>query len=262
MIRAVAFDLWETLITNTPAATDTHARLRLDRMERILAERGFVAARERLELAYRTQWYRCQELYWSRDEDISCRRQVEHFTEELQIDVDDAALAALEDAYAGVVLEKLPSLVDGADEVVLALAERGFRVGLISNTGRTPGYALRAVLDRLGLAQSIDAMVFSNEHGACKPQRSIFEALRAALDVDYDEMMFVGDNLYVDVHGAQRCGMTAVHFVPVQRGTAVAPHVDHGLEIVPDATISDLREVVALTRRFAAPSPAHAGEGS
>jgi FMN phosphatase YigB (HAD superfamily) len=137
-------------------------------------------------------------------------------------------------------------VVDGAPETLAALKSRGFGVGMISNTGRTPGYALRRVLDELGLASSIDVMVFSNEHGHCKPQPSIFEELRRGLDVAYDELMFVGDNLYVDVHGAQRCGMRGVHFVPAKRGTAVAPPVEHGLEIVPDATITDLRQVLGV----------------
>jgi len=79
-----------------------------------------------------------------------------------------------------------------------------------------------------------------------KPQPSIFEELRQRLGVAYEEMVFVGDNLYVDILGAQRCGMRAVHFIPPVRGTAIAPHVEHGLEIVPDAVIRDLRELLGV----------------
>ena len=238
MIKAISFDLWETLITDTPQLSRAQERLRLENMARIL-EREIA----HIEPAYRDLWHRCQELYWSKDDDVPCRRQIEHFIELLEFDADDETLAALEHVYANAAVETLPAVVAGADEVVPALKEHGFRVGLISNTGRTPGYALREILNRLGLGASIDAMVFSNEHGACKPRPSIFEALRDALGVRYDEMMFVGDNLYVDVHGAQSLGMTAVYFVPPQRGTAIAPPVDHGLEIVPDVTITDLREL-------------------
>src|SRR5262245_32315451 len=220
MIRAIAFDLWETLITDTPALSKAQEQLCLERMAQILGRQ-----RAAIERAYRDVWRRCQELYWSRDEDVPCRRQIEHFLEEAGFEVDEATMVALEHAYANAAVETLPAIVDGADEVVPSLKERGYLIGLISNTGRTPGYALREILARLGLGASIDAMGFSNEHGACKPQRSIFEALRSALGVAYHEMMFVGDNLYVDVHGAKRCGMTAVHFVPAQRGTAIAPPV-------------------------------------
>lgn len=242
MIKAIAFDLWETLITNTPEISHAQKRLRLDRMERILGER---ASAERIAHAHRQLWQRCHELYWSEDKDISCRTQIDHFLEELELSVDDVTAAALEEAYATAAVEVLPSVVRGADVIVSELKRRGYRLGLISNTGRTPGYALRAILERLGFPP-FDAMVFSNEHGECKPQRSIFEALQQSLDVEFDEVLFVGDNLYADVHGAQRCGMHAVHFVPPVRGTAVAPAVDHDLKIAPDATIHDLRELLPI----------------
>ncbi|HEY6141080.1 MAG TPA: HAD family hydrolase [Thermoanaerobaculia bacterium] len=241
MLKAVAFDLWETLITDTPEQSRRQERLRLQRMTDILDGR---ATPDRIEHAYRALWHRCHELYWSADVDVPCRRQIEHFAEAMEMELDAATVEALEEVYARAAVDELPSIVDGAPEVLEELKERGYRVGLISNTGRTPGSALRDVLAELRLARHIDAMVFSNEHGACKPQPSIFAALRDGLGVDYAETMFVGDNLYVDVHGAQRCGMRAVHFIPSVRGTAVAPHVEHGLEIVPDATIRDLRELL------------------
>ena len=250
IVRAVGFDLWETLITNTPVVSREHSRLRLEKLERTLAARGFSAPRERIETAYRETWNRCQELYWSRDRDIPCRRQVEHFLEGLEIRADDETLARLEDDYANVAVEILPDVVDGARDIIRELKARDLRIGLISNTGRTPGSALRQILVRLGFSQWIDAMLFSNEHGECKPQPSIFEELRQRLGVESREMLFVGDNLYVDVYGAQRCGMRAVHYLPSVRGTAVAPHVEHGIEIVPDAVIRDLRELPRVIDGF------------
>lgn len=255
MLKAIAFDLWETLITDTPDLSRQQERLRLTRMEEILRARGHEAIADRIERAYRALWHRCQALYWSSDRDIPCRRQIEHFLEELELapdSFDEHVLSELEHAYADAAVEILPQTVEGAPEMLAALKSRGFGVGLISNTGRTPGYALRRILEQLGLAPSIDVMVFSNEHGHCKPQASIFEELRRGLSVRFEELMFVGDNLYVDVHGAQRCGMRGVHFIPSVRGTAVAPPVDHGLEIVPDATITRLPDVLEVIDSLAA----------
>lgn len=250
MIKAIAFDLWETLITDTPELSREQERLRLTRMEAILTARGHGALADRIEHAYRALWKRCLDLYWSADRDIPCRTQIEHFLEELgfdaatfDADANADVMKELEHAYAHAAVEIPPALVDGADDTLRELKRRGFGIGLISNTGRTPGYALRHILDRLDLASSIDVMVFSNEHGHCKPQPSIFEELRRGLDVAYGEMVFIGDNPYVDVHGAQRAGMHGVLFVPPVRGTAVAPHVEHGLEIVPSAIVTSLREL-------------------
>lgn len=253
MLKAVAFDLWETLLTDTPELMRQQERLRLLRMEQILVTHGFGELAHRIEDAYRELWKRCHDLYWSFDLDVACRRQIEHFLEALEIDpatLEAPVLDALEEAYAQAALEILPVAVEGAAELLPALRARGLRIGLISNTGRTPGSVLRSILDSLGLASSIDAMVFSNEHGQCKPQPSIFEELRRSLDVSFSEMVFVGDNLYVDVHGAQRCGMKGVHFDPPVRGTAVAPPVGHGLEIIPDARVGRLSDLIAVLDRF------------
>lgn len=248
-ISSVAFDLWETLITDTPELSRRQERLRITRMERILTARGHASLASRIEHAYRSLWARCHDLYWSRDEDVPCRRQIEHFVEALGLEPNAfpaAALDELEAAYADAAVEILPQPVAGARETLEALAARGLRLGLISNTGRTPGSALRRVLDALHLSPRIDVMVFSNEHGACKPQRSIFDALRQGLGTPFEEIVFVGDNAYADVHGAQRCGMRAIHFDPAVRGTAVAPPVDHGLTIRPDARVTSLIEVVGV----------------
>jgi putative hydrolase of the HAD superfamily len=253
MLRAIAFDLWETLITETVETSRKQERLRLTRMEAILAGRGYEALADRIERAYRSLWHRCLDLYWSEDRDVPCRRQIEHFLEDLDLDpavLGEPALAELENAYASAALEVLPDLVEGAQETLAALKARGFGIGLISNTGRTPGYVLREILVRLGLAPSIDVMVFSNEHGICKPQTSIFAELHRGLGVRYEETLFVGDNLYVDVHGAQRCGMRGVLFLPPKRGAAVAPAVDHGLEILPDATVRELPDLLSVIAAF------------
>ena len=248
-MTAVGFDLWETLITDTPELSRRQERLRLSRMESILSARGHADLAHRIEEAYRSLWSRCHDLYWSRDEDVPCRRQIEHFVEALGLEprtFPSDALDELEAAYAEAAVEILPRAVDHARETLDALGSRGLRLGLISNTGRTPGSALRRVLDALDLSARIDVMVFSNEQGACKPQRSIFEALQRGLAEPFETTVFVGDNLYADVHGAQRCGMRAILFEPPVRGTAVAPHIDHGLDITPDARVNSLREVVAV----------------
>ena len=253
MLKAVGFDLWETLITDTPELTRQQERLRLDNIEAILFDHGQGDVADAIELAYRRVWGRCHDLYWSLDRDISCRTQVEHFLEELSLNATDFppdAIDAIEAAYARAALEVLPRTVDDAAETLASVRNRGLLVGLISNTGRTPGYVLRDVLEELGLAQSIDHMVFSNEHGVCKPQPSIFEELRRGLGVSAAETVFVGDNLHVDVAGAQRCGMRGVHFVPAVRGTAVAPPPANAPDVIADATIRSLPELDTILDRW------------
>ncbi len=245
---AVAFDLWETLITDTPEAARRQESRRLAAIARLLADAGAPQPAERIDAAYRHTWHVCHELYWSRDRDIPPRTQIEHMLEHLLPDggaLGEDLVAALEHAYAFAAAEDLPALVDGAAEVVREIGASS-PVGLISNTGRTPGWVLREILRRLGIGDAFRAMVFSNEHGECKPLPSIFETLRAALDVPADRIVFVGDNLYADVWGAKEFGMRAVHFDNPRRGQAIGPMTRRVGPIAPDATIRSLRELPAV----------------
>lgn len=249
---AVAFDLWETLITDTPDAARRQESRRLAAIERLLADAGAPQPRERIEAAYRHTWRVCHDLYWSRDRDIPPRTQIEHMLEHLLSGgaaLDEELVAALEHAYAFAAAEDLPELVEGAADAVREIGE-AVPLGLISNTGRTPGWVLREILRRLGIGGAFRAMVFSNEHGECKPLPSIFENLRAALGVPAERIVFVGDNLYADVWGAKEFGMRAVHFDNPKRGQAIGPMTRQVGPITPDATIRSLRELPPLLERW------------
>lgn len=252
-MRAVAFDLWETLITDSHEAARRQERLRLDGIRAALRTAGFEPDDARLEAAYRHTWTRCQELYWSQDRDIPSRTQIAHLIEHLLPTGDpleEAVLEAIEHAYVRPAMDHLPELVDGASEVIEQLRGK-FALGLISNTGRTPGWVLREVLQRLGVVEAFRVMVFSNEHGGCKPLASIFEKLREGLDLPAEQIVFVGDNLYADVWGAQQAGMRAVHFDPPARGCAIGPPTGKVGSVEPHAAIRSLRELPALLAAWA-----------
>lgn len=248
MIRAIGFDLWETLITDTPELAKRQEELRIAGVTRVLRETGHERDGAAIRSAYHELWTRCHDLYWSNDLDIPTRRQIVHFLEALGIDpasIAEELLAKMDHAYGVPALEILPATVDGALDTLGKLTAGGYAIGVVSNTGRTPGSVLRPVLERLGFAGLIHTMVFSNEHGVCKPQRSIFDTLCEGLALTPGEVVFVGDNLYCDVYGAQQCGMMGVHFNPEVKGLAVAPPTAHEIEIVPDATIERLQELPA-----------------
>lgn len=250
-IRAVGFDLWETLITNSHEASQQQERARVTKLAAKLRDLGVDVSDEHLSAAHKQVWQRCHELYWSRDIDIPTMQQLIHFVEILSCEVDDEHLRQLEEIYATAVLDHPPELVDGAIETLEALRRGGLRTGLISNTGRTPGTTLRRLLGDLGLAQSLDAMVFSNEHLVCKPQRPIFEALAEQLNLPPAAIAFVGDNRDADVYGAVKSGMFAIHFARASKGTAFAPEVDRGEECRPHATVTRLNEIPELIERIA-----------
>ena len=252
-LHAIGFDLWETLLTNPLGASKLQDGRRIAALSAVFNDASIPHDAASVELAYRELWNRCHELYWSKDLDVPTRRHVEHLLEAMPVDATSLSeddLVRLERAYSETILEHPPELVPAADEILRTLRKSGYRLGLISNTGRTPGDVLRRVLDRMGIGELFDVMLFSNEIGVCKPQRQIYESMLVALGSAAEAAVFVGDNIDVDVFGAQQIGMRGVHFAPAEKGTAVAPPVERDEPVRADATIGHLRELLPLVEQW------------
>ena len=91
-------------------------------------------------------------------------------------------------------------------DVLPALAARGLRLGVISNSHRS----LEAFTEHFALDRYVRTHVSAHPNRRMKPHRSIFETALADADVRADEALMVGDSLRADVEGALAAGMRAV----------------------------------------------------
>lgn len=196
---------------------------------------------------------------WSRDENPTPIQQIELLLKiatkgKVSLPQDSQALRMLVSAYVDPILVSPPRLKQDAKLALEGVRSRVGRVGLISNTGRSPGSALRQVLEKYDLLRFFDATVFSDEAGSRKPHRRIFETAAKELGTDLPMMIHVGDNPEADVWGAKQAGMRALlleYDVPEdfrKRPTSLfalsrTKHIADS-EIHPDARIKSLREVL------------------
>ena len=87
------------------------------------------------------------------------------------------------------------------------LRGRGLKLGLVSNAFDPPEL-LHRDLAQLGVAERLDAAVFSSEVGRRKPDPLIFEvALQRLGGAAPARSLFVGDTLATDIAGAAALGM-------------------------------------------------------
>ena len=148
-----------------------------------------------------------------------------------------------EEAVAGYiepVLQLPPELEPRAAEAVRELASRGVALGIVSNTGRTPGVILRRVLERHDLLRHFTAISYSDEVGYRKPDPEIFRRTLSLAGAAPEEAAHVGDNPLDDVTGAQGVGMRGVHYVADGRFTAA--HAD--------LAVGDLGELPEMLERL------------
>jgi HAD superfamily hydrolase (TIGR01509 family) len=118
-------------------------------------------------------------------------------------------LAAVERIYAECILDNPPKMLPGAKEALRSVKENGYRTGLISNTGRTPGSALRLVMDSMGIVGFFDTMTFSNEILVRKPAEGAFRVTLDRLRVLPRAAVHIGDDCDGDILGAKKVGMHA-----------------------------------------------------
>lgn len=124
---------------------------------------------------------------------------------ELGVEHPDAFIDAEHDAW-----RPAHSVLASAQALLDALRARGVRTGLVANSRPDPARVLRRDAEHYGLADRLDAIVFSEEAGARKPDAEIFLRACRELEVEPFDTMFVGDNLVTDVQGAANVGMTTV----------------------------------------------------
>ena len=97
-------------------------------------------------------------------------------------------------------------MYDDVPDALRAIAARGIRIGLISNSHR----CLASFQEHFELDGFIAAAISSSNHGYLKPHPSIFEAALRLMGVPAGEAVMVGDSVGQDIDGARGVGMRAV----------------------------------------------------
>ena len=100
---------------------------------------------------------------------------------------------------------------------------------------------LRAV----GLLKYFNPVIVSGDYGYRKPDPRLFQKALDALHAQPEQAIFIGNDLYQDIFGAQQVGMKAI-FIPSNQGNTSYQTIS------PDYTISRFAELPQAVNYFAA----------
>ena len=158
----------------------------------------------------------------------------------LGVVADDRALLAALDGYARAVAGWCSVFAD-TRETLAVLRERGYRLGLLSNTWWAADWH-NADLAAHGLAGMLDELVYTSDLPHSKPHPSVFREVASRLAVDPKECVMIGDRQIDDVEGARAVGMRAIW----RRNDSGFPSSD----VAPDAIVDALAELPGLLRSW------------
>ena len=98
-------------------------------------------------------------------------------------------------------------------------------------------------LNAVGLSGYFDPIIISGDFGYRKPHERLFTTALTAMKMEPSEVLFVGNDMYRDVYGAQRLGMKTI-FCKSNQGTVEKERVK------PDYIIYHFPELLNAIRFF------------
>nr|MBN2276220.1 HAD family hydrolase [candidate division Zixibacteria bacterium] len=101
------------------------------------------------------------------------------------------------------------SLFADSQHILRELKQRGFKIGLVSNTIFPADYHLDE-LKKYGLLPYFDFTIFSSSFGFRKPHPSIYQHALKLIDLPPENLVFVGDRYQEDCLGPQKMGIRPI----------------------------------------------------
>lgn len=234
-MKAATFDLWNTIISDKNY-TDQRVKCLANTLRQLNISRSYDEIRE----AYITS-HRYAHKIW-REENyryLPADERLNHILEGLSAKLtEDLRRRVLKESEEFAIADP-PPLIEGVRETLEFLSPK-YKMGMICDTGLTPGRVLRRVLAGHQILRFFDVTVFSDEIGYNKPHQIIFETALKKLEAKPSEAIHVGDLLHTDIAGAKAIGMKTVWFN--REGTANSgPHK-------PDYKIKTFPELISILK--------------
>jgi len=217
-VKAIGFDLFNTLITADPGAMAEA----FHRLLASLGESGLLPEKESFKKAYRDSALHFIAETKANGKETHNRFWISAALNTLghPISPDDVCIAMAVDAYFSTFYDycrPIPGTIE-----MLGKLKGNYRLGLLSNFTHAP--AVEHLLELMGLAPFFDIVLVSGAIGFRKPHPMVFEMLVEKLNVGKDHILYVGDDPEPDVFGAKQAGLRPVWMTYVQ---------DHKLPVLP-----------------------------
>jgi putative hydrolase of the HAD superfamily len=240
-IKGIFFDMGSTLIEFENSTWKILGQRSAERSYNFLKERGLI------KLDFNLYSALLQNLFSSAFE-LSEQTLEEFRFEDLAKDIFKRLNLGLQDGdYTGFLktyyqpITEQVTLIEGAIEILGYFKEKGYKLGLISNTIFPAKFHLEE-LKKFGLYPHFDSISFSSETGYKKPHPFIFKQGLDRLKIEPEESIFVGDKLIEDISGAKNMGMRAV--LKFKEGR------DYSAPVTPDGIIRNLSELPEVINKI------------
>ncbi|MEO0291046.1 MAG: HAD family hydrolase [candidate division WOR-3 bacterium] len=210
-IKAITFDYWDTLV---PIDEEKIKKMREERAKevvRFLKEKGYDFSYEEVKEISSKVWelYRVNPI---NNKEVTLNIMVEEILKNLKIRKRKKMVESLVKIYEEYLYKAGLSVDKDVIEVIKILKEKGFKLGIVSNT--PGGNVEKKILEDTGISSFFDIMLFSSFEGVRKPHPEIFMKVINFFKIKPEELLHIGDTPELDIEGPLKIGAKAILWNP------------------------------------------------
>jgi putative hydrolase of the HAD superfamily len=205
MIKVVTFDLWNTLFVNK-----YYNDLRLNFFIQFLNEKQKSLSFDEVNNSFNTAFHLSNINFQKVNfRHIYTRERILRLLKNLNIMLPDIEIIKIEIEFEEIMLSDPPLLKIGVKDTLIELS-KDYKIGLISNTGITPGRVIKKVFQKYDILDYFKITLFSDETGFYKPNPIMFEPILKEFNCKPQNVIHIGDILETDIKGANDCNMFSI----------------------------------------------------
>ena len=205
MIKVITFDLWNTLFVNKSYFDE-----RFMFFSYFLEKKKITISSNVIKNAFDLSFY-LPERNYEKNSHIYTEDRISKMLNILKINLVKEEEKEIRDRFEEEMLCDPPLLKTGVKNTLQELCS-DYKIGLISNTGITPGRVISKVFQKYDIARFFQVKIFSDEIGFYKPHPILFKTVLDRFDCTPQSIVHVGDKLETDIKGAKDCGIFAIWF--------------------------------------------------
>lgn len=240
MIKAISFDLWNTLFENV-----SYFKIRLDFFRRFLEKKNLSYSLDNLKNNF-SRIFRLADVNFEKTDfrHTHTAEIIDNLLKDLEIKLPQSDIELIKNEFEETMFTNPPPLKTGVKETLRELSE-DYKIGLISNTGITPGRVIKKILEDYDILNYFLFTLFSDETGYYKPSQIMFKTALKEFKCKPANIIHVGDILETDIKGAKECGILTIWFNDsfIPKSNNIQP--DYEIHL-----ISDVIEIVENINKF------------
>ncbi len=238
-LKVITIDFWNTIFDSS-GGKERNA-LRYHTLVNEIAHQGVSVTTKDFENALAASWEYFNDIWINQQRTPKPKDTIEFFWNYLSLPYTESSIDRVTQVFSDSVINYPPKLICNAGPVIRELA-RSYKLGIVSDTGFTPGVTLQKLLDQHDLLDCFTSFSFSDETGVSKPHPNAFMKVLSELEATPEQSLHIGDIEKTDIKGAKQLGMYAIKFA----GDPTTIHRDGYNGTIADEIVTDWADILEI----------------